>query len=442
MRTRIHKSVKLGLIAVAVIGLAVSFTLQEKTVHAYSASAPDPSYTNAPAFTGISAEGNCRVCHSTYALNSGGGTLELLDLPTSYVPGQEYTIRVAVSQTGRSKFGFQLTALDSTGKKAGTFANIDATRTAIQPGTVDSTTREYISHAAAPTGTNTTATNKSEWTLKWTAPASRIGKITFYASGNAASNSAAAALDYIYTTSAVVTPSVATVSSADYNAANPVPVGGAASAFGVDLANTTASAVGTPTTTLGGTTVKVKDSLGTTRDALIFFVTPTQVNFNIADATAAGTATVTINSGSGAVSTGTFTIAAVQPGVFSLTGDGAGLPVAQLQRVNTQTNAQTFEDTFVLNGAAFNSKPIVFNANERLFLVVYANGVRNRSGLSAVSASIGGTSIAAVYAGPQGFFTGVDQVNVELPTNLGSGNKTLTLTVDGKTTNSTTLNFQ
>lgn len=431
---------KIALLFSAFATVLLTYNFSSKPAFATSQSPPARYLTGAPALGAKPPESDCTDCHGSFTLNSGPGKVEFLDLPSSYEPGQTYTIRVAVSQASISKFGFELTVLDSTGAKAGTLATLNAF-TSLATGTNTSFNgRQYLSHSS--NGTSQTAANRSEWSFQWTAPATRIGKIGFYAAGVAANNNFSDNGDYVYTKSAVITPSIATVSSADYIATNPVPAGGAASAYGVDLANTTATAVGAPVTTLGGTTVKVKDALGTTRDALIFFVSPAQVNYHIADATATGTATVTITSGTGAVSTGTFTVAAVQPGVFTLTGDGAGLPVAQLQRVNIQTNAQTFEDTFVPNGATFNSKPIVFKAGERLFLVIYTNGVRNRSGLSAVSANIGGTPIAVQYCGSHGFFTGVDQVNVELPTNLGSGNKTLTLTVDGKTSNSTTLNFQ
>ena len=64
MKTRINKSVKLILLMVAFLTIGLSFALHEKPVHAYGSSAPDPSLTNAPAFTGITAEGNCRQCHN------------------------------------------------------------------------------------------------------------------------------------------------------------------------------------------------------------------------------------------------------------------------------------------------------------------------------------------------------------------------------------------
>lgn len=454
MITPFRKVLKTLIIAVVLMTAVIIFNVGEKITHARSTTAPPSSRTAAPAFGAVPAEGNCTGCHSTFPLNdpAGGGKVELLDFPTSYVPGQEYTIRVAVSQTGRVKFGFQLTALDPTGNKAGSFANIDTTRTGVSADvTFNGTTRQYIYHAVAPAGTTGNFTDKSEWTMKWTAPASRVGKIGFYATGNATNSSSSNAGDNVYSTSALVTPSVASVSSADYNAANPITSGGAASAFGVELATQTATATDQDTvtpgiqlpTTLGGTTVKVKDSLGTTRDASLFFVSPTQINYLVPAATANGIAEITITNSVQVKSIGNVTIAAVQPGVFSLTGDGAGLPVAQIQRVNGQT--QTFEDTFISTGTnTWASVPIEWkNANESLYLVLYGVGIRNNTGLSGVGSTIGGISLSAQFAGAHSAFPGVDQVNILLDRALATkGDVNVVLSVDGKSSNPVKINFK
>ncbi len=360
MTTPVRKLLKVTTLVSLLIASLITFNFGKKTSHARSTAFISAFYsrTAAPTFGAVPAEGNCTGCHAgVFNDATAGGKVEILDLPTSYVPGQEYTIRVAVSQTGRNKHGFQLTALDPDGKKAGSFVSADTTRTTVSADiTFNGTTRQYIHHAVAPGGTTANFTDKSEWTIKWTAPASRVGKIGFYAAGNATNSSSSNAGDNVYSTSALVTPSVATVSSADYNAANPIASGGAASAFGVELATQVATATDqdlvTPgiqlPTTLGGTTVTVKDSLGTTRNASLFFVSPAQINYLVPAGTANGTAEVTVTNSALVKSIGTVSVAAVQPGVFSLTGDGAGLPVAQIQRVNGQT--QTFENTFVSTG--------------------------------------------------------------------------------------------
>jgi uncharacterized protein (TIGR03437 family) len=68
--------------------------------------------------------------------------------------------------------------------------------------------------------------------------------------------------------------------------------------------------------------------------------------------------------------------------------------------------------------------------------VLYGTGIRGRSTLSGVAVNIGLAAGTVTYAGPQGTFVGLDQVNVLLPNSLaGSGRLVLTVTVDGQTTN-------
>lgn len=72
-------------------------------------------------------------------------------------------------------------------------------------------------------------------------------------------------------------------------------------------------------TSLAGTTVRVKDSAGVQRDAPLFFVSPTQINYQIPAGTENGSATVTVISGAGALSSGASTIASVAPDCFRRT---------------------------------------------------------------------------------------------------------------------------
>ena len=63
---------------------------------------------------------------------------------------------------------------------------------------------------------------------------------------------------------------------------------------------------------------------------------------------------------------------------------------------------------------------------------LYGTGIRNRSSLDKVTVKIQGTTVQALFAGPQGTYVGLDQVNVPVPLSLrGSGETDLVLTVDG-----------
>ena len=63
---------------------------------------------------------------------------------------------------------------------------------------------------------------------------------------------------------------------------------------------------------------------------------------------------------------------------------------------------------------------------------LYGTGIRGRSSLEAVTCTIGGVTVPVVYAGPQGGYPGLDQVNLELPASLvGADLSSVVLTVDG-----------
>ncbi|MCX6602777.1 MAG: hypothetical protein NTV52_04210 [Acidobacteria bacterium] len=63
---------------------------------------------------------------------------------------------------------------------------------------------------------------------------------------------------------------------------------------------------------------------------------------------------------------------------------------------------------------------------------LYGTGIRGRSSLAAVTCTIGGVPVSVVYAGPQGGYPGLDQVNLELPASFSTtGLSTVVLTVDG-----------
>ena len=78
---------------------------------------------------------------------------------------------------------------------------------------------------------------------------------------------------------------------------------------------------------------------------------------------------------------------------------------------------------------------------DQIFLLLAGTGIRGFT--NAVTASIEGIGIPVLGAVPQGEFVGLDQVNIgPLPRNLPKGNINLVLTVDGRETNTVTVNIQ
>jgi len=77
------------------------------------------------------------------------------------------------------------------------------------------------------------------------------------------------------------------------------------------------------------------------------------------------------------------------------------------------------------------------------YLLLFGTGIRNRRLLTEVTATIDGVSVPITYAGDQGQFVGLDQVNLVLPPELaGRGSVDLILTVDSKPANTVRLAFQ
>lgn len=218
-----------------------------------------------------------------------------------------------------------------------------------------------------------------------------------------------------------------------------------AAAFGTGLATTTQAATGLPLpTTLAGTTVKVRDGQGIERNASLFFVSPEQINFLIPVGSAAGTASITITNGQGAIASGTISIATIAPGLFTANASGTGVAAAVALRIRAD-NSQSFEPVsrFDAVSNSFVSVPIALGpASDQVFLLLYGTGLRNRTALSGVTATIGGTASEVSFAGAQPDFVGLDQINVRIPRSLaGRGELDVVLMADGKIANTVRINI-
>ncbi len=163
--------------------LLLLFVAGNGNVFAFSFDPPDE-------LTGAPGEGNCTQCHAGNTLNAGGGSL-MLEVPETYLPGEVYSIIVKLSRSGQSRWGFEMTALNSNGARAGTFAKIDPFT---QVSEMNS--KQYVQHTLV--GTAPDRRNAIAWVFNWTAPSTDVGPITFYAAGNAANNNGGPAGDYIY----------------------------------------------------------------------------------------------------------------------------------------------------------------------------------------------------------------------------------------------------
>jgi uncharacterized protein (TIGR03437 family) len=217
-----------------------------------------------------------------------------------------------------------------------------------------------------------------------------------------------------------------------------------ASVFGTGLAGSISIAATQPLpTTLDGVTVKIKDSASVERNALLFFISPGQINFQVPSATAPGAATATIELNGGTLGAGAVNVAVVAPGFFTFNGNGRGVPAGYALRV--RGGAQTRE-AIHQPGAAnqFEPRPIDLGLpDDQVWLVLFGTGIRGRTALSNVMAAIGGVNALVGYAGAQGDFAGLDQVNLLVPRSLiGRGEVDVVLIVDGQTARSVKINLK
>lgn len=237
---------------------------------------------------------------------------------------------------------------------------------------------------------------------------------------------------------------VVTVSAANFRP--PVASGAIVAAFGTGMATTTQAAATIPLpTTLGGTQVKVLDAAGTERPAPLFFVSPNQVNYQIPPGTAVGPALVTVTASDGRISTGVVSTSAVAPSLFTADASGRGVPAANalLFRPDGSSVSQPVGRFDPATGRFVPAPLDLGPEDNHLFLVLFGTGISGRTELSAVTARIGGVLAPVTFAGAQGGFVGLDQVNIEVPRALlGRGEVEVELIVDGQTTNVVTINIR
>ena len=179
--------------------LLLFFAASSGSVFAFSSSPPDEK-TDAPN------ENTCAQaeCHAGNDLNVSGGEL-MLTVPETYIPNEVYTIVVNLSRPGQSRWGFEMTALDADGARAGSFEADDAGNTQLS----EANSKQYIKHTSIGTAQGTN--DAHSWEFQWTAPDADIGPITFYAAGNASNGNFNPIDDYIYTAQGESTPPIPVV---------------------------------------------------------------------------------------------------------------------------------------------------------------------------------------------------------------------------------------
>lgn len=129
----------------------------------------EPGYTGSP---GDSLK-NCTACHGGTAMTVDGWVTS--NIPESgYVPGQTYTVTATNTEPEGTRFGFEVSPQDITGKLLGTIVLTDTVRTKLVG---DSKYITYTANGVDGLGWNS-------WTFDWIAPQAGTGDVVFYGAFN------------------------------------------------------------------------------------------------------------------------------------------------------------------------------------------------------------------------------------------------------------------
>lgn len=147
-----------------------------------------------------------------------------------------------------------------------------------------------------------------------------------------------------------------------------------------------------------------------------------------------GAATLNFYKDGPLVSTSTATIKATAPGVYTATQDGLGAASALTQRVKAN-GTSVYGGTAAWDPAtqSYQTLPIdLGDGTELTVLLLFGTGIRGVGPNNVVTATVGAKAAQVTYAGVQGQYDGLDQINIKLPFSLaGNGLADVKVFVDG-----------
>lgn len=213
---------------------------------------------------------------------------------------------------------------------------------------------------------------------------------------------------------------VTTVSAASYLDDNsPESI---VSAFGSNMTTGTSVATTIPLpVNLGGLSVLVDG-----RQTGLFFVSPNQINYQLPAGTPSGVANVVVMRNGTPMLQGSVLISGISLSLFTANATGTGAPAGLLLRVRAN-GQQVFESLARFDGQNIVPAPIVRQAGEQLFLILFGTGIKqslNTDGnpgngvAENVQATIAGVASPVVFAGSAPGFVGLEQINLRIPDTL------------------------
>jgi polyvinyl alcohol dehydrogenase (cytochrome) len=195
---------------------------------------------------------------------------------------------------------------------------------------------------------------------------------------------------------------------------------------------------------LEGAGVTVEDGTGALQQATVLFSSTGQINYLVPDDAVTGPGAVIVNTTSGDTLSTALQISDVAPGIFAANGNAQGVAAAQAVLIGLDNSQQyvSVAQCGTTPGSCV-AQPIHLGTTGQAVLILYGTGIRGFTSLDNVRCTIGGVSAPVLYAGPQNTFAGLDQVNVQLPAELGGrGEVEVTLWVDGQLSNTVSVSFQ
>ena len=230
------------------------------------------------------------------------------------------------------------------------------------------------------------------------------------------------------------------------SAANPgsmaIAPGSLAFAFGQNLAaGTPGEILGVLPTTFAGTSVTITDAAARSFAAPLLFVSAEQVTFLVPAGVASGLGTVIIATPQAIQAASNIQISPVAPALFTL--NNAGLAAAYVVRVSSD-GTQTPEQVYSVSASgAVVPNPIDSGAaGDRVYLCLFGTGFQ-AAAVNTMQVSAGVVAVPVSYAGPQGSYPGLDQVDVLLPPSLaGKGSVDIQLSAGSAAANPVQITVQ
>lgn len=214
----------------------------------------------------------------------------------------------------------------------------------------------------------------------------------------------------------------ATTNAASFSV-GPVVPGSIFTVFGMNLADTVAHADALPLPLiLANTSVLARSAADEqARECPLFFASPLQLNVLLPEDMPLGSATLELYRHGALRAIDPIFVSSTAPGVFKTPDDNSPAVTAVLVQAESQRAINLMECGPASPGGQWAScvlfPPSGWRDEEELYVSFYATGIGSLEAAQ-ISVRSEGTEFPVVYAGPQGHFAGLDQINVLVPRSM------------------------